>query len=72
MSTWRRGVRVETMGLGLLVAGNADALTVIVRWGDYGQKEVEGADGKSESFWHRQANERVLGLEDAAFFPRSA
>ncbi len=71
MSTWR-GVRVETMGRSFLVAGEAGALTVIMRWGDYGQEEVEGADGKSESFWHRQANERVLGLEDAAFFPRTA
>ena len=59
------------MGLSFLVAGDPDALTVIKRWATTGRK-VEGADGKSESFWHRQANERLLGLEDAAFVPRTA
>ena len=37
------------MGLSFLVAEGADALTVIVRWGDYAQEETEGPDGKSAS-----------------------
>ena len=56
----RKGFFPSSMGLSFLVAGDADALTVIVRWGDYAQEEVEDAGGKSESFWRRRTNERVV------------
>ena len=56
----RKGFFPSSMGLSFLVAGDADALTVVVRWGDYAPEEVEGADGKSESFWRRRANERAV------------
>ena len=56
----RKGFFPSSMGLSFLVAGGADALTVIVRWGDYAQAAVEGPDGKSESCWLRRPNERAV------------
>ena len=56
----RKGFFPSSLGLSFLVAGGADTLTVIVRWGDYAQAEVEGPDGKSGSCWLRRPNERVV------------
>ena len=50
----------SSMGLSFLVAADADALAVIVRWGDYEPARVEGADGKSDSAWVRESNERTV------------
>ena len=56
----KKGFFPSSMGLSFLVAAEADALAVIVRWGDYEQAKVEGADGKSESAWLRRSNERTV------------
>ena len=56
----KKGFFPSSMGLSFLVAAEADALAVIVRWGEYERAKVEGADGKSESAWLRRANERTL------------
>ena len=56
----KKGFFPSSMGLSFLVAAEADALAVIVRWGDYQPGRVEGADGKSASAWLRQSNERTV------------
>ena len=56
----KKGFFPSSMGLSFLVAAEADALAVIVRWGDYEHAKVEGADGKSESAWLRRSNERTV------------
>ena len=56
----KKGFFPSSMGLSFLVAADADALAVIVRWGDYQPTRVEGADGKSESTWLRETNERTV------------
>ena len=56
----KKGFFPSSMGLSFLVAAEADALAVIVRWGDYEPAKVEAADGKSESAWLRQSNERTV------------
>ena len=56
----KKGFFPSSMGLSFLVAAEADALAVIVRWGDYEPAKVEGADGKSDSAWLRRSNERTV------------
>ena len=56
----KKGFFPSSMGLSFLVAAEADALAVIVRWGDYRPARVEAADGKSASAWLRQSNERTV------------
>ena len=56
----KKGFFPSSMGLSFLVAAEADALAVIVRWGDYELATVEGPDGKSESAWLRRSNERTV------------
>ena len=56
----KKGFFPSSMGLSFLVAAEADELAVIVRWGDYEPAKVEGAEGKSESTWLRQSNERTV------------
>ena len=56
----KKGFFPSSMGLSFLVATEADALAVIVRWGDYERVKVEGVDGKSESAWLRRSNERTV------------
>ena len=56
----KKGFFPSSMGLSFLVAADADALAVIVRWGDYEPAKVEGADGKSGSAWLRKSNERTV------------
>ena len=56
----KKGFFPSSMGLSFLVAADADALAVIVRWGDYEPARVEGADGKSDSAWVRESNERTV------------
>ena len=41
---------------------DAATLTVTVRWGDYGQTEIEGADGKPMSVWQRRPREEDVAL----------
>ena len=56
----KKGFFPSSMGLSFLVAAEADALAVIVRWGDYEHAKVEGADGQAESAWLRRSNERTV------------
>ena len=56
----KKGFFPSSMGLSFLVAREADALTVIVHWGDYERAEAEDTDGKSVSVWQRRPNERTL------------
>ena len=56
----KKGFFPSSMGLSFLVAREADALTVIVRWGDYERAEAEDTDGKSVPVWQRRPNERTL------------
>ena len=55
----KKGFFPSSMGLSFLVAADADALAVIVRWGDYERAKVEGTD-ESESAWLRRPNERTV------------
>ena len=50
----KKGFFPSSMGLSFLVSKEARTLTVIVRWGDYVQTEIEGKDGKPVSVWQRQ------------------
>ena len=56
----KKGFFPSSMGLSFLVEAEANELAVIVRWGDYEPAKVEGAEGKSESTWLRQSNERTV------------
>ena len=56
----KKGFFPSSMGLSFLVSAEADALAVIVRWGDYEPAKVEGPDGKFESAWLRRSNERTM------------
>ena len=56
----KKGFFPSSMGLSFLVAAEADALAVIVRWGDYERARVEGAGGKPETAWLRRPNERTV------------
>ncbi len=48
------------MGLSFLVPKETRALAVTVRWGDYAQTEIEGADGKPLSVWQRHPREATV------------
>ena len=56
----KRGFFPSSMGLSFLVAKQAQALNVTVRWGDYEQAETEGGDGKPLSVWQRRPQERTM------------
>lgn len=56
----RKGFFPSSMGLSFLVPKETPTLTVAVRWGDYAQAEIEGADGKSTSIWEREPREATL------------
>ncbi len=56
----KRGFFPSSMGLSCLVAREANALAVTVRWGDYESAKVDGADGNTASVWQRQPNERAM------------
>jgi hypothetical protein len=56
----KKGFFPSSMGLSFLVPKEARALTVTVRWGDYAQAEIEGADSKPMSVWQRQPREATV------------
>src|SRR3990167_7682807 len=56
----KKGFFPSSMGLSFLVPKEARALTVTVRWGDYGKAEIEGADGKPMSVWQRRPREATV------------
>src|SRR5207247_8076582 len=58
----KKGFFPSSMGLSFLAPKEARALTVTVRWGDYVQAEIEGADGKPVSVWQRQSREVTVSV----------
>src|SRR5438105_3811576 len=56
----KKGFFPSSMGLSFLVPKEVRALTVTVRWGDYAQAEIEGADGKPVSVWQRQPRAKTV------------
>ena len=49
----KKGFFPSSMGLSFLASEQAGTLTVTVRWGDYAQAHVEGADGRPHQVWQR-------------------
>ena len=67
----KKGFFPSSMGLSFLVPAEARNLSVIARWGDYIQAEIDNADGKSVSVWQREAREETVpvllaGVNDSA------
>ena len=67
----KKGFFPSSMGLSFLVPAEARNLSVIARWGDYIQAEIDNADGKSVSVWQREACEETVpvllaGVNDSA------
>jgi hypothetical protein len=56
----KKGFFPSSMGLSFLVPKETRALTVTLRWGDYEQGEMEGADGKPASVWQRHPREATV------------
>jgi len=56
----KKGFFPSSMGLSFLVPKEAHVLTVTVRWGDYDQTEMKGADGKSVAVWQRHPREATV------------
>ena len=53
----KKGYFPSSIGLSFLVAQEARALAVTVRWGDYAPAEIPGGDGKPMPIWQRQPRE---------------
>ena len=58
----KKGFFPSSMGLSFLVPKATRVLTATVRWGDYEQTEIEGADGKQLSVWQRYPREAKVPL----------
>jgi len=58
----KKGFFPSSMGLSFLVSQETHAVAVLVRWGDYAQAEIEGADGKPMSVWQRRPREETVDL----------
>jgi hypothetical protein len=58
----KKGFFPSSMGLSCLVPKETRALAVTVRWGDYEQTEIEGADGKPISVWQRHPREAAVAV----------
>jgi hypothetical protein len=56
----KKGFFPSSMGLSFLVPKAAQGINMIVRWGDYAPKEIEGDDGKPMSVWQRKPQERTV------------
>jgi hypothetical protein len=54
----KKGFFPSSMGLSFLAPKEVRAFTVIVRWGDYAQAEIEG--GKPVSVWQRRPHEATV------------
>ena len=52
----------SSMGLSFLVPLETRTLAVLVRWGDYEQTEIEGADGKNLSIWQRKPRRETVNV----------
>jgi hypothetical protein len=67
----KKGFFPSSMGLSFLVSKEQPVLTVTIRWGDYAQAEIQGADGKPVAIWERRQREetvevRLSGTENPA------
>ena len=58
----KKGFFPSSMGLSFLVSKEARTITVIVRWGEYRQTELEAGNGKPVSVWQRQAHEEMVAV----------
>jgi len=58
----KKGFFPSSIGLSFLVAKEARALKVTVRWGDYAPGQVEGEGGKPVEIWQRRPCEETLEL----------
>jgi hypothetical protein len=58
----KKGFFPSSMGLSFLVPEAAQTIGVSVRWGDYDQAEVEGADGKPVSVWQRRPRDCAVSV----------
>ncbi len=56
----KKGHFPSSIGLSFLAGKDTKEITVTVRWGDYIQSEMEGADGKALKIWQRQAREKSV------------
>ena len=61
----KRGFFPSSIGLSFLVAKEAQALSVTVRWGDYEPGEVEDGEGKPLKVWQRRPRERTMQVSIA-------
>jgi len=58
----KKGFFPSSMGISFLVPRETRLLTVSVRWGDYGQTELEDPNGKPVSVWQRQPREATVSV----------
>ena len=61
----KKGFFPSSMGLSFLVPEDSDAVSVAVRWADYGPVPIVDADGKAASVWQRQQRERTVPVSVA-------
>ncbi len=59
----KKGFFPSSMGLSFLLPGEADLLTVTLRWGDYAHTEIEGPDGKRAAVWQRTPRETTVEVK---------
>jgi hypothetical protein len=58
----KKGFFPSSIGLSFLVPKEERSIAVIVRWGDYMPREIEGADSKPVSVWQRRPCEATLAV----------
>lgn len=58
----KKGFFPSSMGLSFLVPKGARALNVTVRWGDYAQSEIAGAESKPVVVWKREPREATVAV----------
>jgi hypothetical protein len=59
----KKGFFPSSMGLSFLVANDARALTVTVRWGDYLPSDFAAVDGTTVATWQRTPRDEVVQLD---------
>ena len=59
----KKGFFPSSLGLSFLVPKEAQRINVVVRWGDYAPKEIDGDDGKPLSVWERTPQEQTISMD---------
>jgi hypothetical protein len=59
----KKGFFPSSMGLSFLTPKDAQAVSVMVRWGDYSPGETPGSDGKAVPVWQRTPREATLTVD---------